>query len=87
MWLLVATDSISEWLVKTLTSVVPLLCCLQVMYQGETLVDVLVSTRAHNYLEFKAVDSRCGSVCALWPVTVTMPVLLPVQSVFCRRAV
>lgn len=31
----------------------------QVLYQSEPMVDVLVNTRAHNYLEFKAVDGRC----------------------------
>lgn len=33
--------------------------CVQVIYQAEHLVDVLLRTRAHNYLEFKAVDCRC----------------------------
>ncbi|KAF5837109.1 GDP dissociation inhibitor-domain-containing protein, partial [Dunaliella salina] len=36
----------------------------KVLYQAEPMVDVLVSTRAHNYLEFKAVDGSyiwCGS--------------------------
>lgn len=32
---------------------------LQAVYQAEALVDVLVRTRAHNYVEFKAVDARC----------------------------
>lgn len=39
------------------------LCCIylaaaQALYQGEHLVDILVNTRAHNYLEFKAVEGR-----------------------------
>lgn len=32
---------------------------LQVLYQGEALVDLLVSAHAHHYLEFKLVDGRC----------------------------
>lgn len=33
-------------------------CPLQMMYQAEELVDVLLSTKAHHYLEFKAVEAR-----------------------------
>jgi hypothetical protein len=28
------------------------------MYQAEELVDVLLATKAHNYVEFKAVEAR-----------------------------
>lgn len=37
------------------------LCLLQVVYQDESLVQLLVSCQAHNYLEFKLVEGRCAS--------------------------
>lgn len=40
-----------------------LLCVrvLQLVYQGEALVDLLVHCRCHHYVEFKAVDGWCAS--------------------------
>lgn len=32
--------------------------CLQVLYQDEALVQLLVACQAHNYLEFKLVEGR-----------------------------
>jgi hypothetical protein len=38
----------------------------QVLYQSEPLVDALVATGAHNYVDFKAVDGWYGGFSVGW---------------------
>jgi len=51
---------------------------MQVMYQDEPLVQLLVSCQAHNYLEFKLVEGKCVLPLLAW-VLCASP-LLPAAS-------